>query len=206
MEIKKFNLKLLISLGNQGNFDRKFFTEFIYIKLRRRPIIEVTKAEFRDPTGNLIADILSWKKLNREMGSLQFFPHAGALMSLPLFTGSAYWNSPVRYIYDTFPDAYFIDYDAGFKSARHLKAKWKEIFIVVGKLSAINMLSDYGDGKTAAVASSSLSLEGISESLSTTLSATSAAFGARILQYQKDLAVFYKNNRNKYGGLQIGAL
>lgn len=188
------------------DFHKKFFNEYILIKLRTRPIIEVHKVEFRDPTGNLIADIKSWRKVNFKTGSLEFFPHAGALMTLPQFTGSSYYNSPVRYLHDTYPDAYYIDYDAGFKSARHLQAQWKEIFTVVGKLSAINMLSDYGDGKTAAVASSSLGLEGVSESLSTTLSATSAAFGARILQFQKDLANFYKNNKYKFGGIQIGAL
>lgn len=189
------------------DFDKKKFGEYIFIKLRTRPVIEVTKAEFRDPIGNLIADILSWKKVNFKTGTLEFFPHAGALMSLPIFGGSSFFNSPVRYAYnDYYPDAYYIDYDAGFKSARHLQTQWREIFIVVGKLAAINMLSDYGDGKTAAVASSSLGLEGVSESVSTTLSATSAAFGARILQFQKDLALFYKKNKYKYGGVLIGAL
>ena len=188
------------------DFNRKSFAEFIFIKLRTRPIIEIKKVEFRDPTGNLIADIKSWKKVNYKMGSLEFFPHAGALASLPLYTGSSYWNSPVRYIYDRYPDAYFIDYDAGFKTVDHFQAQWKELFTIVGKLAAINMLSDYGDGKTAAVASSSLGLEGISESLSTTLSATSAAFGARILQYKRDIADFYKNNKNKYSGMLLGAL
>jgi len=188
------------------DFNRKAFNDFIFIKLRHRPIIEIKKVEFRDPIGHLIADIKTWKKVNYKLGSLEFFPHAGALMTLPMYTGGSYFQSPVRYIYDNYPDAYYIDYDAGFKSAEHLKKIYPEIFIVVGKLAAINMLSDYGDGKTAAVASSSLSLDGISESLSTTLSATSAAFGARILQYQKDLSNFYKENKNKYAGLIIGAL
>lgn len=188
------------------DFNRKFFNDFIFIKLRHRPIIEIKKVEFRDPTGHLIADIKTWKKVNYKMGSLEFFPHAGALMTLPMYTGGFYYNSPVRYLYDDYPDAYYIDYDAGFETADHLKKMYPELFTVVGKLAAINMLADYGDGKTAAVASSSLSLDGVSESLSTTLSATSAAFGARILQYQKDLSIFYKNNKNKYAGIQIGVL
>ncbi len=188
------------------DFVRKSFNEFIFIKLRNRPVIEVSKAEFRDPTGNLIANILSWKKVNHRMGSLEFFPHAGALASLPLYTGSSYWGSPVRFIFDNYPDAYYIDYNAGFETVKHLKDRWKEIFIVVGKLAAINMLSDYGDGKLAAIASSSLGLDGVSEAVSTTLSATSATFGARILQFKRDLTEFYKKNKYKYGGLQIGSL
>jgi hypothetical protein len=189
------------------DFERKNFNEFIFIKLRHRPIIEIKKVQFRDPTGNTIADIKSWRKVNFKMGSIEFFPHAGALANLPLQgTGSAYWNTPARFLYDRYPDAYYIDYDAGFKSIKHLHAQWKEIFTIVGKLAGINMLADYGDGKTAAVASSSLGLDGISESLSTTLSATSAAFGARMLQWAKEIESFYKKNKYKYGGLQIGAL
>jgi hypothetical protein len=188
------------------DFNRKAFNDFIFIKLRYRPVIEIKKVEFRDPTGNLIANINTWKKVNYKMGSIEFFPHTGALMSLPMFSGSSFFNSPVRYLYDGYPDAYFIDYDAGFKTVEHLHAQWKEIFIVVGKLAAVNLLADYGDGKTAAVASSSLGLDGISESLSTTLSATSAAFQARQEGFIRDLKYFYKNNKNKYGGLLLGSL
>lgn len=188
------------------DFDRKNFTEFIYFKLRRRPVLSVEKVEFRDPTGNLVADMTSWKKVNYPMGSVEFFPHAGAMAKIPLYTGGNYFMSPLKWMWDHYPDAFYIDYTVGFQSARHLRKKHPELFDVIGKLAAICLLNDFGDGKSAAVASTSLGLDGISESLSTTQSATNALFGARILQFQKDLSLFYKENKNKYSGVLIGAL
>jgi hypothetical protein len=188
------------------DWDRKNFTEFIYIKLRNRPILSVEKVDFRDPTGNIITEMTSWRKVNHPMGSIEFFPHAGALARLPMYAGGNFFMSPVRWVYDRFPDGFYIDYTAGFESAEHLRKKYPELFGVVGMLAGISLLNDFGDGKSAAVASTSLGLDGISESLSTTQSATNALFGARILQFQKQLKDFYKENKNKYCGMHIGAL
>ena len=67
-------------------------------------------------------------------------------------------------------------------------------------------MATYGDGKFAAVASRSVGLAGISESISTTMSATSAAFGARILQYQKEIKEWLAVNKQKYSRTSIGVL
>ena len=56
----------------------------------------------------------------------------------------------------------------------------------------------------AGFSSSSVSLDGLSESFSSTQSATSAYFGARIASYIKQLEKFVKNNKNKYDNIVIG--
>jgi len=206
----------LASLGTAGidyewtepyDYDVRLVRQYMYIKLRKRPIISLDKALWRDPTGGNVADILSWAKINYEKGSLEFFPSAGSLASLPLSYGLGMGlltrtsRGNQRY-----PDAFFLDYTVGLESVKHLKKKWPELFAVVGMLSAINLLNDYGDGRSPGLASSSVSLAGISESFSTTQSATNALFGARILNFEKQLKLFYKNNKNKYSGLLIGSL
>ena len=64
----------------------------------------------------------------------------------------------------------------------------------------------YGDGKLAAIASRSVNLNSVSESINTTLSATSATFGARIIQYQKEIKAWFAQNRAKYSRTPFGRL
>lgn len=188
------------------DFDKTQHSRYIYLKTRYRPIIKLHKAEFRDPAGNLMIDITNWAKVNYNKGSIQFFPAAGSLESLVVYMGQTFSFDKFLGGVDYYPDAFFLDYDVGFESAAHVWKKYPELFEVAGMLSAINLLNDYGDGKTAAIASSSIGLSGISESVSTTLSATSAAFGARIKQYSDQLKNFYKENKYKYSGYLFGAL
>ena len=54
--------------------------------------------------------------------------------------------------------------------------------------------------------SSSLSMDGLSESFSSTQSATSAYFGARIKEYKDDIDKYIKENKHKFGSMNIGSL
>lgn len=187
------------------DYDKTQYQNFVYLKINHGPIFEVQKVEFRDPTGGLILDMTSDCKPNHEMGSIEFYPSHGLISIFPQFY-TPYGHRLLTGAYGTsFPDAFFVDYTAGFRTAKACRNRVPELFSVVGKLAAINLLADYGDGRTAALASSSVGLSGLSESASTTLSATSAMFGARIKQYYEDLKRFYDQNKNKYRGIILGA-
>lgn len=190
------------------DFEAENFRRYIYLRLRRRPVISVEKAEFRDLAGNLIVNMKdsNWEKINHEKGSVQFFPTSGTLATLPLFVGSSFPLFQYSSSRGDYPDAYFIDYTAGFKNVISFRKKWNELTPIVGMLSAINMLNDYGDGRSPGLASSSISLSGISESFSTTQSATNALFGARILNFTNQLKEFFKKYKWRYSGFLIGAL
>jgi len=77
---------------------------------------------------------------------------------------------------------------------------------VIRKLAAVTLMNIYGDGKFAAIASRSVNLNSVSESISTTMSATSAAFGARIIQYQKEIKEWFALNSTRYSRTMIGVL
>lgn len=188
------------------DYDRTQYQNFVYIKLNHGPVISVQSVEFRDPTGGLIIDLTEDCKPNFDMGSIEFYPSHGLISAFPQFY-TPYGHRLLTGAYgEAFPDAFFIDYQTGFPSAKAARHRVPELFEVVGKLAAINLLADYGDGRTAALASSSVGLSGLSESISTTLSATSAMFGARIKQYYEDLKRFYDQNKNKYRGILLAAL
>lgn len=80
-----------------------------------------------------------------------------------------------------------------------------DIVNVIGKLASIGVFAIAGDialGQ-AALASYSLSIDGLSQSIATTNSATNAAFGARIIQYTKEVKETLNRVKTKYRGFNI---
>ena len=79
----------------------------------------------------------------------------------------------------------------------------QDLIDVIGKLAAIGVFNVAGDialGQ-AALANYSLSLDGLSQSVGTTNSATNAAFGARIINYQKEIKDSLEKLRSYYRGI-----
>jgi hypothetical protein len=98
---------------------------------------------------------------------------------------------------------YEIDYDAGYETSDDIPMDLRE---AIGKNAAISLLNIIGDGLLSGFSSSSLSMDGMSEALSSTQSATSAYFGARIKVYQDELKDFIEDASRKFGHLQIGSI
>ena len=98
---------------------------------------------------------------------------------------------------------YAIDYDAGYETSDDVPQDLRE---VIAKQAAISLLNIVGDGLMSGFSSSSLSMDGLSESFSSTQSATSAYFGARIAVYKDDIKEYIKANKNKFANMAIGAI
>jgi hypothetical protein len=98
---------------------------------------------------------------------------------------------------------YAIDYDAGFETADDVPLDLRE---AIGKKTAISLLNIIGDGLMSGFSSSSLSMDGMSESFSSTQSATSAYFGARIKVYEDELSSYIDEVRRKFGFIQLGVI
>jgi len=98
---------------------------------------------------------------------------------------------------------YDIDYDAGYESASDVPLDLRE---AIAKSAAIALLNVVGDGLMSGFSSSSLSMDGLSESFSSTQSATSAYFGARVKVYQDELEKYIADNQRKFGHIPLGCL
>ncbi|GHT84383.1 hypothetical protein FACS1894137_07350 [Spirochaetia bacterium] len=98
---------------------------------------------------------------------------------------------------------YLVDYDAGYDSAADVPADLRH---AIGMMTAIALLNIIGDGLMSGFSSSSLSMDGMSESFSSTQSATSAYFGARIKVYEDELAGYISDTARKFGFLQMGSI
>lgn len=100
------------------------------------------------------------------------------------------------------PNYWHVEYCTGFDTVP------RDLLDVIGKLAAIGIFNIAGDialGQ-AALASYSLSIDGLSQSISTTNSATNAAFGARIINYQKEIKDSLSKLRSYYKGVNISSM
>lgn len=101
----------------------------------------------------------------------------------------------------TIPNYWRIRYCTGFDIVPN------ELVEVMGKLAAISVFNILGDLILGAgIASQSVSLDGLSQSIATTSSATNSGYGARIGSYQTDLKKSLNDMKHYYTGFKFTTL
>ena len=171
------------------------------IQTKQRPILNVTRCTLINKGQNDDVDLLPSVVPDKKNGVLKFLKRpwkpndtwTGISDSISRY-GAETWNSHLFYA---------VDYDAGFESSDEVPADLRHM---IGKMAAISLLNVIGDGLMSGFSSSSLSMDGVSESFSSTQSATSAYFGARIAVYQKEVQEYIAQNKYKFGFFRVGAL
>lgn len=182
------------------DFSYRKIQRYGMIQTRHRPIINVEKCTLINRGGTDI-DLLNDSVIDRKKGVIKFLKRP----FMPSETAKGISTSISRYGSETFQPHLFyaIDYTAGYKTSDDVPEDLRQI---IAKVAAISLLNVIGDGLMSGFSSSSLSMDGISESFSSTQSATSAYFGARIAVYQKEVKEYIEDNRYRFGFLPIGAL
>lgn len=183
------------------DFSRRKIQRYGMIQTRHRPILNITRCELinRGDTSNM--DLLSSCIPDKKKGIIKF-------LRRPYIANETKRNidgSLGRYGEETFQTHLFyaIDYSAGYEKSDNVPSDLRQI---IGKVCAISLLNIIGDGLMTGFSSSSLSMDGISESFSSTMSATSAMFGSRIMEYKKDIEEYLKNNKYRFNNMPIGCL
>jgi len=96
------------------------------------------------------------------------------------------------------PDFWKIEYESGFDKIP------LDIVDVIGKSASIDILNVLGDILLGAgIANQSISIDGLSQSVGTTQSATNSAFGARIGQYEREIKNDLPNLIDRYRGIRM---
>jgi hypothetical protein len=166
------------------DYDFKQFSQWGYLQLRKRPVLSVDDIKIVLPNGQEVLNLMQWLKLYKKPAQLHVVPYAGTPfmmvnvpgIAFPLLSGNLGRN---------LPQAIWVDYTAGMSPVP------EDIKNVIAKIASIDVLGIAGDAILAGIASLSTSVDGLSESYSTTASATNATYGAHILQYQKEIDNFF---------------
>jgi hypothetical protein len=95
---------------------------------------------------------------------------------------------------------YKFDYTTGYESADFVPEGMRE---VIAKWAVVKIMSIQGDGIMAGLSSESLSLDGLSESVSLTQSPENAFFGARINEFAKEIEIWLRRNRYSFGAIPM---
>lgn len=170
------------------------------IQTKHRPILSVEKVDLYHRSGDT-TDLLSESFVDKPKGIIKFLnrPYKQSDTTIGINTAlGRYGNESLRnYLF------YSLDYTVGYENSDEIPSDLRQI---IAKTAAISLLNIIGDGLMSGFSSSSLSMDGISESFSSTQSATSAYFGARIAVYQKEVENYIKENKYRFGFLPIGTL
>lgn len=197
----KLDIPILERVYTDEEYDyyREDAKHFMYIFLSEYPVKSVESIKLVFPSNNTILEIPSGDiHLRKHSGQVQIIPTVGSnyvysFSHFPIGT-LPYYKAGIRNL----PAYYRISYTAGLDP---VPANIKD---VVGKIASFGPLNIAGDLLGGAgIASQSLSIDGLSQTFNTTSSATNAGYGARLLQYSKELKEIIPALRREYKGIRL---
>ena len=121
--------------------------------------------------------------------------HAGVAFN-GIFGANLLWRSKTW-----IPNYWRVRYVTGFSVVP------ADLLNFIGKLASIDILNTAGDLILGAgIASYSLGIDGLSQSISSTSSATNAGYGAKIINYKDELKLLLPKLEAKYKGFSVSVL
>lgn len=190
-------------VGEAHDYFREDYNKYIWMKLKESPVISVEEVRMVLPGEQVVQTFEDdWIHIQKDSGQLQLVPGTGTAGSILLGAGGAY--IPLIYGNNRFiPDAFRVDYTAGFEPGQVPPL----ITDLIGKKASFGPLNIAGDLLGGAgIASQSISIDGLSQSFNTTSSATNAGYGARLLQYGKEIKELLPMLERYYKGLKFSVV
>ena len=186
------------------NFYPSESTQF-FLKLRHKPISRLHSWELRFPLSQSAIQLKDRAVIKRNQSILRalFVALPYGQIGAGQAVGINAWRALVGNIDQPIPGAYRVSYTTGYPHSRLVPMELKEVLM---DYITINVMSAYGDGIIGGMSNYSTSVGILSESIGTTMSATSAYYGARIEQLGKKIKEWWKRRKGAYGYVKFGAL
>ncbi len=176
------------------------YSAYNFVKMFCKPVREVTALRIQFPnTESFINFDPSWFRAEYMSGQMILLPQNGTISGILMGNSGAYL--PALHAVDSIPFIVRADYKAGFAKAEDIPSDILEIIGMKASLGPLNIAGDLIAG--AGIATQSLSLDGLSQSIGTTSSATNAGYGARIIQYNKEINDRMATLKQKYRGIAM---
>lgn len=202
------NLKIPMQrIEEQKDFEREYFVHWGFIHLNY-PVVEVNSLTGKLNYTHQIEYPSGWINTKRELSKIRniyLIPSqndsngASNNMKTATFNGNSllYGFSNSNYI----PNYWHIDYISGFDKVP------SDIVDAACKFASMQILAILGDVSFGAgIASKSISMDGLSQSINTTQSAENSLYSARVRQFQRELKDEIQYLKNKYRGIQFTSL
>lgn len=198
------DLSITPVIGHEEERDYHFneYTDWGFMMLNYYPVLRVQKIEmiyFRDVDGtpDVIQELPNnWIRLESDSGIIRLIPNARFPASLQVGSTGSYFPEVLRT--NMVPNLWRITYDYGFEDGK-IPTLMNQ---VIGLLASIQALNIGGDLVVAAgIASTSISLDSLSQSINTTASAENHAYSAKLKEYQNQ--IFGKTKDDQFALLKI---
>lgn len=182
------------------DYARQDYEKWVWLSLDHYPVLSVESVKLVLPGEQVVKDFGSdWVHVQANSGQLQLMPPQGSVGVIALGTSGA-WLPFLFTQARVIPDAFRVAYDAGFAQGQVPE----DIRAMIAKKAAIGALNIAGDLIAGAgIASISLGLDGLSQSISTTSSATNSGYGARILEYLKEIKEDLPQLKRQWRGVRM---
>lgn len=190
-----------VTVVDEGHdFQRTNYRAYGILTLYKGPIrsVEAIRLRWQGSSSSFIEFPLSWATWNPASTTprLQLVPQADTFSGALLFSSGNFLPLLARGGTPYVPDIFRVSYTAGLD----LDTPDYDLLQAIGLMAAIGPFDIAGDLIAGAgIASKSMSIPGLSQSISTTSSATNSGYGSRILSYQNQLKQMLPLLRNKYG-------
>jgi len=173
------------------------YVSYSAIKLYRTPVIDVESVGFQFPLQSQVLNFdPSWYRTEAVGAYVNLVPTQGTFSSILLSQAGNFmplFYSGLQHV----PAVLKVTYTSGFRKGE-IPALLKHMIGLKASMGPFNIAGDLIAG--AGIATKSISLDGLSQSISTTSSATNAGYGARIIQYQKEIDEAMSGLKNYYVG------
>lgn len=181
------------------DYFREDYRAFSFIQLDNYPVISVEEYRVQYPSGQTVVVFPpEWFRLDPAKGQIQVVPTAGTLSEFLVGQGGSFLPAIYNGM-DFLPQLFRLEYTAGFGRGQVPR----DIIDMIGKLAAMGPFNIFGDLITGAgIGNLSLSLDGLSQSITTTQSAMYGGYGSRVLQYSKEVKERLPILRRYYKGLR----
>lgn len=170
-----------------------------FLKCNYVPVLEVSELNLTYGTSDGMSIPKDWIKVDEVSGNLRLFPSSGSASSLVLSNSGTLLGLTGRWSHA--PGMWRLKYKAGFKE---VPADLKEC---VYKIACCNTLNVWGDLILGAgIASQSVGLDGLSQSIGTTQSAMYGGASARVNAYQEDVKKLLPALKTYYTGIKFAVI
>jgi hypothetical protein len=175
------------------------YVQWGYMKLFKHPIISITSLTINFPENQaLVSFPTEWIRMEKTAGQIALVPTYGSIVQFmagygvifPLMMGA------VVHV----PNIWRVSYRAGFEATEMPK----DIEDIVYKMTALSLLNIIGDTVFGpGVASRSVSIDGLSQSVGTVANAQYNTFSARMTQFQRDVDTYLPQLKQRYQGVRM---
>jgi len=182
------------------DYYRNDYDAFQFIHLDNYPVISVEEFRVQYPSGqNVIVFPPEWLRLNKPEGHVQIVPTAGTLSEILVGQGGSFLPAIYNGL-SYLPQLFQLQYTAGFEDGKVPR----NIVDLIGMFAALGPFHIFGDLIAGAgIATLSLSMDGLSQTIGTTSSATNSGYGSRVLNYLKQIREQIPLLQRYYKGLRM---